>query len=131
MRSLLALLFLFLSPAAGQTRRDCGIVAGERYWVTTEGLVFPDGYVMEDWRGCRLSEGVILVLPYGEDPPISDYVIETHTACKPAPNEAEQIAALVAKVRTALQEKTPYADEVPVVEKPCLERRRVDARIRK
>lgn len=123
------LLGLALLPASAGDRFDCGIVPGERYWITLQGLVFPDGSIMPDWKMCDLHEGVILAVSYDEDPPIPNYVIETHAACKPAPSEAEQIAALVAKVREALKEKTPYADEVPVVEKSCAARRRVDARI--
>lgn len=123
------LLGLALLPASAGERRECGIVPGERYWILSDGLLFPDGTILPDWHGCQLAAGVTLALAYDEDPPIPNYVIETHAACKPAPSEAEQIAALVAKVREALKEKTPYADEVPVVEKPCTERRRVDARI--
>lgn len=59
-----------------KVREECGIVPGERYWITTRGLIFPDGTLREDWKNCRLMEGITLSILVGESPLVSPEVTE-------------------------------------------------------
>jgi hypothetical protein len=124
---LVAGMFLAALVGAGE-QRDCGFVAGERYWITMRGIVFPDGHLLEDYRPCIIPEGVVLAVLWDETPDISQYVIETHASCAPLPNEAEEVAALVIRARKALDAKGIAAADVPVYEGACAERRRVDVK---
>lgn len=120
-----ALLLLLLAPSLATERADCGLVAGERYWITTGGLVLPDGSTLVDWHACRLPEGLILALPWDEAP---GYVLEVRPACAPSADEEVQLSALVAKARKALTERGIDAADIPVRRAACSDRRRVDVK---
>lgn len=128
MRGFLCFLLLFLPPslAGNGDRVDCGIVPGERYWITTSGLVFPDGSVLEDWHNCKLAQGVTFALAWDESGP--SYVIEVHPSCNPSKEEAKQLEDLVAKAKAALAEQGADLASVPVNTLDCVARRRVDIR---
>lgn len=119
----LALALLLLLPSRAAEREECGLVAGERYWVTTEGLVFPDGALLAEWKTCRFPEGVILSVRWDEDP---GYAIEAHPACVAAEDEDAQLRALVERARAALAERGIEPSAVPVHPAACAERRRAD-----
>jgi len=122
-----ALFFGLLAADAGD-QHDCGFKPGERYWITTRGIVFPDGHLLEDYPHCVIPEGVVLSLLWDDVPGGSQYVIETHPACSPEKDEAEEVTVLVARARKALDSKGIPSADVPVREGPCAERRRVDVK---
>ena len=71
---------------------------GERYWITTRGLVFPDGILREDWKNCQLMEGITFSIRWDEAdaepapaPPVPEpvrrYRVEAHSDCTGTPEE--------------------------------------------
>ena len=110
-------------PADAGSVVDCGFVAGERYWITRRGIVFPNGDTLEDSTGCTIPVGVILAIRWGETP---GYVIETHAACKGATDEAAEIAALVERARAVLAARGADPTTIYVEDGACADRRRVD-----
>jgi len=118
-------LLLLLFPSHANERVDCGFVPGERYWITTGGVVFPDTSVLTEWGACDIPEGVILSVRWDEAP---GYTIEVYPACDPSPDEEAQIATLVEKARKMLSERGIDATGIPVRRMECSERRRVDVK---
>lgn len=80
-----------------KVREECGIVPGERYWITTRGLVFPDGTLREDWKNCQLMEGITFSIRWDESDaepalapvpePVRRYRVEAHSDCTGTPEE--------------------------------------------
>ena len=87
---------------------------GERYWITTHGLVFPDGTLREDWKNCRLVEGITFSILWDEanaEPapaapvpdPVRRYRIEAHSDCTgTAEEQAARSLRLGERIRAQL-----------------------------
>ena len=108
---LVPLLFAGDAEAPARTppvREDCGIVSGERYWITRRGLVFPDGTLREDWKNCAFVEGITFSLRYDEADPAPSpvtrrYRVEAHSDCTGTPDEqAARSLRLAERIRDQL-----------------------------
>jgi hypothetical protein len=98
-------------------------VGGERYWVTREGLVFPDGSIRTEWRACHIPEGVIFSIRWEEADPVPvsvhasvsarRYRIEAHADCTGTTEEqALRSLRLAERVRDQLvvEQKVPLSN---------------------
>ena len=104
-------------------REDCGFVAGDRYAITRQGIVFPNGTLLADAAGCAIPVGVTLYVGWSEDP---GYLIESHAVCRGSVDEAAQVEALVERAKALLVEHGAVLENVRVDEGACADRRRVD-----
>jgi hypothetical protein len=132
MRYALLLLLLLLPSSLAGDRVDCGIQPGERYWITTAGLVFPDGSVRVDWRNCVLMEGVIFSVLWDEapaepsppavptPPAARRYRVESHSDCTGTAEEQKARSQRQAeRVRDQLVERGATPDAVELVALGC------------
>lgn len=103
--------------------RDCGFVAGERYAIIRQGIVFPNGTLLSDTTGCAIPVGVVLYVGWSED---RGYLIESHAACHGSANEAAEVAVLVARAEKVLADRGVEPSIVRVEEGDCADLRRVD-----
>lgn len=100
MRYALPLLLMFLPVTLAGDRLDCGLRAGERYWITRAGLIFPDGSIREDWYNCELMQGVTFSILWDDASPdpvsafdvplvvsTRRYRVESHSDCTGTPDE--------------------------------------------
>jgi len=110
-----------VSPAV-DAAMDCEFVAGERYWITRAGVVFPNGTLLPDTTGCVIPVGVTLSLHWGD----AGYIIESHAACQGSSDEADQVAALVERAQTVLAARGVDPESIRIEAGDCADRRRVD-----
>lgn len=126
MRRLLpAMALLLLAPSpAGEEQLDCGLVPGERYWVTRGGKLVGDDIVVGDATNCIIPEGAILSVYWDERAPRARLVV--HAACSPPADEEARVARMVAQARKFVRDNG-FADEDVLVERSeCATPRRLD-----
>lgn len=129
MRRLLLLLpLLLLAPSpASEELLDCGIVPGERYWITRGGKLVGDDLVVEDVTACIIPEGTILSVFWDERAPTVRLVV--HAACAPSADEEAKVARMVEQARGFVRENG-FADEsVTLTRAECATPRRVDVSV--
>lgn len=129
-RPLLLVLLLLVPAHGGETAwAPCGLVPGERYWITRDGLVMPDGTVLEGWHLCDIPEGVILSIAVNErHDPVATVVV--HPACAPASNE-EALLGTMREDAIAYAKANGFPDERITLEQgACTTPRSVDLKVR-
>jgi hypothetical protein len=119
----MALLLLAPSPA-GEEQLDCGLVPGERYWVTRGGKLVGDDIVVEDATNCIIPEGAILSVFWDERPPTARLVV--HAACTPTADEEAKVARMVQQARKFVRDNGFSDDSVVVEQAACASPRRLD-----
>ena len=127
----LLLVLLLLVPAHGGDRvwAECGLLPGERYWITRDGLLLPDGTTLQGWHICDLPEGVILSIAVNErHDPVATVVV--HPACVEAQNEAALLLSMQEQAVAYAKSNGFPEERIEVETGACTTPRSVDLKVR-
>lgn len=124
MRPFRILPFLLLLAPAPAGKRDCGLVAGQRYWVVRGGGLIGEDVVVEDSTDCIIPEGVILSIQWNEAPPKSRIVI--HPACTPVKDDEVVLGRMTEQAREFLRQNGFDDANIAVERAECATPKRVD-----
>ena len=124
MRPLRVIPFLLLLAPAPAGQRDCGLVAGQRYWIVRGGGLIGDDVVVEDSTDCYIPEGIILSVQWNESPPKSRILV--HPACTPAADDEAMLTKMTEQARGFLRQNGFSDENITVERRECATPKRVD-----
>ena len=124
MRPFRLLPFLLLLAPTPTEKQDCGLVAGQRYWVVAGGGLVGDDLVVADATDCIIPEGVILSVHWNETPPRSRILV--HPACSPTKDDEAILRRMTEQARAFLRQNGFDDANISVERTECATPKRVD-----